>query len=285
MATLAVGTPGSVDLRDATSGAIVRTIAAHQGEVTDLAFSPDGHWLATAGADGVLRVWDVQRTGAVGGRRGAGRRPGLRGRGSPRGCGLAGRDGRAARRDVERARALATRGTLVETSADGDGAAASPLADDDLPVPQIVGLSPDGRQVAVGAGDLWIFDTETGQTASIPCPSHTARGPSPGARTGVSSRRQGWAGRATGTPRRVSRDRDLGHASGFVLAWSPDSRRLATDAPDVIVWDHGGRPLDGVPHPRRGGDESRRGQPRLLTGGRRAWRRAQPMARRSRSGT
>ena len=134
MATLAVGTPGSVDLRDATSGAIVRTIAAHQGEVTDLALSPDGHWLATAGADGVLRVWDPStgEPGAV-----------VEGEGpvSDLDFGAEGARVAAVWPDEMVVRLVETssgrelwrhEGLLVDTSADGDGTAASPLADDDF---------------------------------------------------------------------------------------------------------------------------------------------------------
>lgn len=50
---------GQVDLRDAATGEPVRTITAHDADVTDVAFSPDGSRLATSGADGVLRVWDT----------------------------------------------------------------------------------------------------------------------------------------------------------------------------------------------------------------------------------
>ncbi|MEJ2209520.1 MAG: BTAD domain-containing putative transcriptional regulator [Anaerolineae bacterium] len=39
-----------------------RTLAGHGGQVWGLAYSPDGEWLATAGNDATVRLWDV-RTG------------------------------------------------------------------------------------------------------------------------------------------------------------------------------------------------------------------------------
>lgn len=56
---------GRVDLRDAGTGAPVRTIDAHDADVTDIAVSPDGSRLATAGADGLLRVWDTDTSELV----------------------------------------------------------------------------------------------------------------------------------------------------------------------------------------------------------------------------
>jgi WD40 repeat protein/DNA-binding SARP family transcriptional activator/energy-coupling factor transporter ATP-binding protein EcfA2 len=49
---------GVVDIRDADTGASVRSFVGHEVDVNDVAFGPDG-LLATTGDDGALRVWDL----------------------------------------------------------------------------------------------------------------------------------------------------------------------------------------------------------------------------------
>lgn len=53
---------GIVDIRDAETGASVRSFVGHGIDINDVAFSPDSSMVATAGDDGYLKVWDV-RTG------------------------------------------------------------------------------------------------------------------------------------------------------------------------------------------------------------------------------
>ena len=52
---------GTIDLRDATTGDSVRSWIGHENsDVNDVKFSPDGSMLATAGDDGLLKVWDPE---------------------------------------------------------------------------------------------------------------------------------------------------------------------------------------------------------------------------------
>jgi WD40 repeat protein len=50
---------GVIDIRDVQTGeAVLPPFRGHEGDITDVAFSPDGSMLATTGDDGTLKVWN-----------------------------------------------------------------------------------------------------------------------------------------------------------------------------------------------------------------------------------
>ena len=57
-ATEGVQDSGIIDIRDGETGESVLSFEGHDGDVNDVAFSPDGSMLASTGDDGKLKVWD-----------------------------------------------------------------------------------------------------------------------------------------------------------------------------------------------------------------------------------
>lgn len=50
---------GTIDIRDDETGESVLAFGAHDADINDVAFSPDGSVLATTGDDGTLKVWNA----------------------------------------------------------------------------------------------------------------------------------------------------------------------------------------------------------------------------------
>lgn len=56
---LAVGVDTQLQIWDVADGTLISTLSGHAGQVTQLAFSADGKYLATAGNDNQLYLWQV----------------------------------------------------------------------------------------------------------------------------------------------------------------------------------------------------------------------------------
>jgi WD40 repeat protein len=56
---LALGVGSALQIWDVTSGAMLVSLEGHVGQITALAFSADGKYIATAGNDNQLFLWQV----------------------------------------------------------------------------------------------------------------------------------------------------------------------------------------------------------------------------------
>ena len=227
---------GLIDIRDEETGESVLSFQGHDGDVNDVAFSPDGSRLASTGDDGTLKVWDPS-TGRLLSSVSAARRrvvgPFVQ------------------RRRVARGRRLERR--TADAGGPGPGPVHGPGGLDFRCDGAIdTALSPDGKHVAVAS---WWPDDGSGRRVrrgdrrgSVRAArAQLLRAPElPGGvlESGRPIHRREQRGQPLVWDAETGRLRHtlLGH-TGFVLsvAWSPDSSRLVTGGSDgtAKVWEIG----------------------------------------------
>jgi WD40 repeat protein/DNA-binding SARP family transcriptional activator/class 3 adenylate cyclase len=231
---------GLVDIRDDETGESILAFKAHDGDINDVAFSPDGALLATTGDDGALKVWNASTGRLISSVTAGGSAFGVWGP-SFSGDGLL---VAAAWSDWED-----THGRVRILDLSTDQVASN------VPIAGAIdtAFSPDGKRLAVAS--WWgeesngaVFDVETGREVfglSGPnscCPPYS-RGVSwsPDGRYIAASSLNNTRIWEAETGR--LRHKLLGHTGfAFSVAWSPDSSRLVTGGSDgtARVWEIGG---------------------------------------------
>ena len=219
---------GTIDLRDAATGDSVRAWTGHDIDMNEARFSEDGSLLATAGDDGILRIWDPES-------------------GEPISTVLgedSGLLGQSFDADGTLVAATWPEEGVVRVADPRTGRVVREIEGLDM-FPFDTALSPDGGQVVIGFGgtdEAHVFDIATGELVVV-LPRH---------RYSVNTVSWSIDGRwiATGSGDSSIRvwdaetgelvERLLGH-TGVVntVDWAPDSRRLVSGGSDgtARVWE------------------------------------------------
>jgi WD40 repeat protein/DNA-binding SARP family transcriptional activator/class 3 adenylate cyclase len=232
---------GMIDIRDDETGESVLAFAAHDGDINDVAFSPDGSLLATTGDDGTLKVWNASTGRLISTVSADGSAFGAWGPSFSEDGSLvaAAWSDWAGPETVGRVRVLDLSTDRVVSS---------------VPIAEAIdtALSPDGNRLAVA---IWsdgdtngvVFDVETGReefrlSGPSSCCPPDSRGVSwspDGRYIAASSLNNTRIWEAESGRLRYTL---LGHAGfAFSVAWSPDSSRLVTGGSDgtARVWEIG----------------------------------------------
>jgi WD40 repeat protein/DNA-binding SARP family transcriptional activator len=239
LASAAAEERGSVEIREASSGRLLRTWQASESDVSDVVFSPDGSVLATAAGDGAIRLWNPDTGGQI--RMLEGPMADVRGisfsqdGGRVAGLWWDGTDSEARVYETGTGRPV---GTIDGLAAPPDEAASPEPA-------QATGLSPDGSRLAVALSVrsvVEVYDLETGRlSATLPAIFWSIND--------VDWSPDGDWLAASGQSSEVflynASTGDLidtlyGHTSAIVRAdWAADSRRLVTASVDgtAKVWE------------------------------------------------
>lgn len=213
---------GLVDLRDAKTGDSVLTYTGHDADVNDVAFSADGSLLATAGDDGLLRVW-ASDSGE--------KEAEVRGRGQVRGIAFSPDGTRVAAgwfdEGVVRVLDLTAGGDVLE------------VAIQTPPFGAGMSFGPDGQRLAVASWDgVFVLDAVTGEQLlrfDLSTAIAEAVAWSPDGRW-IASASDGAVPRITDAATGELHTELTGHTSKVVaLDWSADGSRLATGADDGIA--------------------------------------------------